>query len=74
VSSELNTIGSSKGPWVLYEIMPIDSHTLLTKDAEAEAGILKLLPEASCMARYTQANPPRPRIDGHRIDGRLCSR
>jgi hypothetical protein len=37
---EFDIIGKSRGPWVFYEVMPIDSHTLF---AEQEPSVLKAL-------------------------------
>jgi hypothetical protein len=31
VQRELNAIGTSKGPWTLFEIMPMDNHTLFAE-------------------------------------------
>jgi hypothetical protein len=43
VQRELNLIAASKGPWVFFEIMPIDSHSLF---AETDSNELKaLLPD-----------------------------
>jgi hypothetical protein len=43
VQRELNLIAASKGPWVFFEIMPVDSHSLF---AEKDSNELKaLLPD-----------------------------
>jgi hypothetical protein len=47
VQSELNDISKSKGPYILYEIMPADSHALVTDQLAADPNFLKNLPEAS---------------------------
>ena len=46
VQSDLNIISNSRGPWVLYEIMPVDSHSLFAQIKDP--GQLKaLLPESA---------------------------
>jgi hypothetical protein len=46
VQSDLNLISNSRGPWVFYEIMPVDSHVLFAQIQDA--GQLKaLLPESA---------------------------
>lgn len=47
LQSELNDIAKSKGPYILYEIMPADSHALVTDQLAADPSFLKKLPGSS---------------------------
>ena len=58
LQEEINVIAKSRGPWVLYEVMPIDSHTLFT---EQEPSVLKaLMPgvSADALAEFTRDGKP----------------
>ena len=55
VQRELNLISASKGPWVFYEIMPIDSRTLF---AEKDRNELKALLPPSTVEQYEHDQRP----------------
>ncbi|HEV2968876.1 MAG TPA: hypothetical protein VGY55_02730 [Pirellulales bacterium] len=68
VQRELNLIAASKGPWVFYEIMPIDSHSLF---AETDPSALKgLLPDRDVPAaeRDEYARDGKPAKEGDPTD------
>ena len=46
VQSDLNIISNSRGPWVLYEIMPVDSHSLFAQIKDPSQ-LKALLPESA---------------------------
>ena len=58
VTSELNIIGGSKGPWVLYEIMPVDSRSLFAKRFEEEPNSAKTLLPPSSRDEYVRDQKP----------------
>jgi hypothetical protein len=47
VQRELNIIGNSKGPFILYEIMPVDTRSLFAERFEADPNAKTLLPQSS---------------------------
>jgi hypothetical protein len=58
VTSELNIIGRSKGPWVLYEIMPVDSRSLFAERFEADSNAAKTLLPSSSRDEYVRDQKP----------------
>lgn len=68
VQSELNTIKASKGPWVLYEIMPGDSHTLFSEGGEGSPNLQKLLPEDVRQEYARDGKPAKYDLDKERTN------
>ncbi len=58
IQEEINLIARSRGPWVFYEVMPIDSHALY---AEIEPSVLKaMMPGASAEALADYGRDEKP--------------
>ena len=58
VQSEYGVIEKSKGPWVLYEIMPVDSRSLFAEKFEADSNSAKTLLPASSRDEYVRDQKP----------------
>jgi hypothetical protein len=58
VQRELNIIGNSKGPFILYEIMPVDTRSLFAEKFEAEPNSPKALLPQSSRDEYVRDQKP----------------
>jgi hypothetical protein len=53
IQEEYDAIGKSRGPWIFYEVMPADSHTLF---AQQEPSVLKALMPGISQATLAEFN------------------